>query len=444
LLAGNFEDGFDTALWEFDFPILDMPHIGLFYPEGPVRTETKIVKNKRYNEIIELYISNKRPYSMYAVTGFYDIQDPLYKEIKETYAELAFEDTDETTAAHWVSSDGLYHRFIYFKEETMIDQVQLENEVNRFRNTYEKSLQSPPGLPSYVLSSAFMSFSKERNRKGISSSEIDYSKNNVKLTVIKETTIEEAQKMGDTFFAKLVEFVKAYPAYDEERWATTDFTVQFVYQDMADEIMIEGKKEGSDRLAWHGSIAFQDSGVVTGPNDGPLSIEDAHVIADKKVESINKRIPEHVFISGIEGAYKLDINGDGYPEIFTMEKLQTTTEVAILSYDQKKNDWVKIYSDATSQHFDGTDSLRLMAMSTQLTGDFKAQVYLGKISGSGGYLSFYVIGEDKKGNIKVLLDRMNESYPQGELLVDDLSDMKIYIKSYGEVVETLTAGDFVK
>ena len=95
----------------------------------------------------------------------------------------------------------------------------------------------------------------------------------------------------------------------------------------------------------------------------------------------------------------------------------------------------------SSEHFDGFDAIQILGNGV-FTNDKRRQVFLGRVSGSGGFLAFFVLGGDTKGNIKVVLDRMDEDWPQGQLLIDDQVDKKIYIKSNGKVVETLTGNDF--
>lgn len=433
LYAEKTDYFFSTAVKDFDFPIYDLPGFVL-HPEGTYRSETKVIKNKDFHDIIELNLSEGKIYSLYALTGFYDKQNGLYQEIKKAYEDIAYEEDDKTQSIHWVSSDGLYHRIIYFSENGKIEQSKLNILAEQFTDAYEKGLENPPILPRHIVSSVNEIFMNEYV-SGI----YPKSFNNVTISVPIDTTIETAEQLGNKYFSLLVKFLKDSPAYDEEKWGEYEYTVSIAYKDNIDVSLIEGNKVGTDQLKWIGSHHSQEN--IGSSSGKALPIDELHVLADKKVDAINEMIPTYRIENGIEGAWKISIDGNNIPDILQIKMLPTTSEVSILKYNPNKADWVKVYTDSSFEHYFETDPIRVLVIPNMLTEDHKHQIFLGRVSGSGGYLSFLVIGKDKSGKIKILLDRMDESYPQGSIFVDDFVEKKIYIKSYDNVVETLTIED---
>lgn len=89
----------------------------------------------------------------------------------------------------------------------------------------------------------------------------------------------------------------------------------------------------------------------------------------------------------------------------------------VLQFNEDNQSWEKIWErkDEDAFHMEILDSGKLFNDETE-------QVALGSREGSGGFLSFYLLGKDENGKITVLMDKMNEEdgyYIFGGLKITD-------------------------
>lgn len=435
----------ETAYANFDFPIYENDGSGLLALGNS--KEYYAYKNDQISEIIDVFgefdLSTKKytPKAYYLVTGFYDDNDPLYKEIVEKYADVTYEETADTQSAHWVTSDGLYHRFIVLGSN-VVSKEELLKDATIEKNKYENHVEQAPVLPAYFVVSAIESVREETGVNithsyttsgGINEWGTGY------IIVPTETSNGQAIEIGNKILSKTFELLKNSPMYQDELWKDYKFTIEMEYKDI-DTIFLTGYKNGMDTLEWHDILGniISDGEIVT-TSTTTYTRSDVHTLADQYISKVSSKYDAGI---GREDIFKVNIDNDEFPEIFSLEMLSNGfSEISVLKYNFQTEQWEKIYSDMSHKHYDGLDALTVLGVAHWLTDNEEQYVFLGRVSGSGGYLSFFVLGSDHNGNVKVVLDRMDAQHHYGELLIDDLSVKKVFVKSDGEVVETITIED---
>ncbi|MCD5324168.1 MULTISPECIES: hypothetical protein [Pontibacillus] len=132
------------------------------------------------------------------------------------------------------------------------------------------------------------------------------------------------------------------------------------------------------------------------------------------------------------------ITGKAIPEILEIrtEKVpfleEAQVQVSIYQYQPEVNEW----RVSLEEIFTEMEAKPSLLSSGKVMGDKREQLVIGKNTGSGGYLSFFVIGSKDKRNIEMLLDLYDSSFHQGttsfaenELVIrenDELSQVYVW------------------
>lgn len=261
--------------------------------------------------------------------------------------------------------------------------------------------------------------------------------------------------------AVLKEFQDAYPvttvAKDETaqsfHWVLGDVYYRYIY-------FIDEGQEPLDEEKWKEDIFWlidelKEMGEVPAAAEEEaapskaLTVEEAHVEADKIVEKYLQTLDQEKIELGTEYVSKINIIPDEYPEIVLLE--QTTngnSQISFLRYitenklfQSVKNDWVTFYRNDEHDNAGEFEPLQYFGTIAFSEGGPDYPV-IGKIAGSGGFLGFQVFGYNKdKEDMEVKIDRMGADYLAGELVLDGLVEFKMDVKSKGKVVETFTSKD---
>ncbi len=128
---------------------------------------------------------------------------------------------------------------------------------------------------------------------------------------------------------------------------------------------------------------------------------------------------------------KVNFHGDAIPEFVTILRDAEKDLITVYEYDLQNRTWIPVYEDHSHENYGGMEKLNFLEMANMLDDKKKEQVVIGLNSGSGAFLSFYVLGETESG-IGEVLTKWDGDYPQGSIA---FKDGALIVRSNGEEVD---------
>ncbi|MBF0705428.1 hypothetical protein IQ283_02330 [Alkalihalobacillus hwajinpoensis] len=139
-----------------------------------------------------------------------------------------------------------------------------------------------------------------------------------------------------------------------------------------------------------------------------------------------------------ESVKKVDFHGDGIPEFVTIMQGPEYDLLTVYEYDLENKKWIAVYEDESHENYGGVESLNILETANMLDDQKKEQVVIGFNSGSGAFLSFYVLCEVDSG-IEKVLSKFDGDYSQGSIAVKGGA---LIVMSEAEEVERFSNLDF--
>jgi Na+-transporting methylmalonyl-CoA/oxaloacetate decarboxylase gamma subunit len=170
--------------------------------------------------------------------------------------------------------------------------------------------------------------------------------------------------------------------------------------------------------------------------------EDKDKLDESEVAHIVSVKEEHLRSEGDYGEYLdqlavVNFFGSDVPQILTINEENSKSVVRVHTYRKAKKDWVIVYENSNHDSFDGLERLQIFESGPLKENTTSEQAIIGLVSGSGGFLNFYIIGGHEE-KIVPFADKMSLNAPEGNVVVEGTD---IIIESRGNVIEKFTIGE---
>ncbi|MFK3960759.1 hypothetical protein [Pseudalkalibacillus hwajinpoensis] len=179
------------------------------------------------------------------------------------------------------------------------------------------------------------------------------------------------------------------------------------------------------------------TGKTTVLSNQNSEVVDSEEISQQEIQSIIESgfdLPH----GDAESLKKVDFHGDDIPEFVTIMQGPEYDLLTVYEYDLQNKNWIAVYEDESHENYGGVESLIILETANMLDNQRKEQVVIGFNSGSGAFLSFYVLSEADSG-IEKVLSKFDGEYLQGSIAVKGGA---LIVMSNGEEVERFSSMDF--
>ena len=153
---------------------------------------------------------------------------------------------------------------------------------------------------------------------------------------------------------------------------------------------------------------------------------------EKQIEQLKANAPSGYEVSKIASYH---LTGNDIPEIIEIlsenvpEFEERTIKINTFQYSTSTNKWETIFT----HEFDELYSDLEIIDEGKMMGDKREQVAIGHWEGSGGFLSFVLMGSKDKKSVSILFDRFNGRYANGNI---DIEGDQLQISEDGQVVDS--------
>lgn len=168
-------------------------------------------------------------------------------------------------------------------------------------------------------------------------------------------------------------------------------------------------------------------------------IQQSMSLSDDEITNLVNSEMERLGYEDDEDLAKIDFQGDGIPEIVKIIREPTIDKVQIHEYNSSEQQWYLVYEDKSHENFGGFENLKILERVKMIENTQNEQVVLGLISGSGGFLNFYVLG-DIGADYRRLYDSKVGGYFEGEVYTED--GKTLIVTESGDEVARVTNKDF--
>lgn len=125
------------------------------------------------------------------------------------------------------------------------------------------------------------------------------------------------------------------------------------------------------------------------------------------------------------------------PQILTINEVDSTSIISVHMFDEAKEEWKVSYVNKEHNSYDGTDRLHILDKGPLDEKNELEHAVIGLNSGSGGYLNFFILGQNG-GEIVKVLDKMALNAYQGHVYIEE---KEVVIESEGAVVERISISE---
>lgn len=131
------------------------------------------------------------------------------------------------------------------------------------------------------------------------------------------------------------------------------------------------------------------------------------VTIDKQTKHIKDELGEGLSLEHVEKVY---LTNTTFPELLVFINSNEHTKVQVHQYDMDKKQWKMVYEAKEHLHYGGLENLQVIDTFKDEKTELE-HVFIGYHGGTGGFLNFYALGANQKGQVVEVTNNMLNEYP---------------------------------
>ncbi|MDQ0243751.1 hypothetical protein J2S09_001296 [Bacillus fengqiuensis] len=365
----------------------------------------------------------------FIITSYKNNQSISLNKLKEKYAEVTYEEADQAEAVHWMVGNAHYQLLYEFGESpTRIGEEEYKRIGEQNKERMDQMLEDPAILPAFLLFVAFEEQQKLEAVKGWSYSEnengdLEYIDLLTEGTYLDEN---EALKTAQMLMKSLYKTEAKWEFFDKKKWEEKELQIRFK-ADSSEDPYFTFYKDGKSGIAT--SPVEQQNPEGDDSQEGSVSVSQPDELEDAKMAELETSAPIGFQVSDMK---KLSLTGGKVKEIVVIyneispQVFPGNTILQVHRFDKQSRQWV----EAFNREFEYTP-LEFLTSSTD-GGTEREEAAIGSYEGSGGFLSFIILGSPDHKTVSTLLEKMDGEYVEAEVYINN---RKVIVEDSSGVVD---------